>query len=327
MSKNFWQNLKAPFTILAPMDGVTDVVFRNIINKLGRPDVFFTEFTSCEGLLSKGSKAALQRLRTFPEESPVVAQLWGLVPENFYEAARIIKNLGFSGIDLNMGCPDREVIKKGACSALIKNPNLASEIIAATKEGAGEDLPVSVKTRVGFSSVSELESWIGFLLLQDLAALTVHLRSVKEMSKVPAHWELMSEVVKLRDSIAPETILIGNGDLTSISEINEKYQEFGNEGFMVGRGIFQNPWMFNPETDLGNVSIETRLKLYREHIELFADTWGDLKNPAIIKKFCKTYINSFPDAVSLREKLMAVNKKDELIEILSAYHKKLMIYG
>ncbi len=322
MADNFWQNLKAPFTVLAPMDGVTDVVFRNVINNLGRPDVYFTEFTSCEGLLSKGSEAALQRLRTFPEEMPVVAQIWGLAPENFYKGAKLIRNLGFAGIDINMGCPDRDVIKKGACSGLIKNPKLAAEIIQATREGAGDKLPVSVKTRIGFSSI-DIEGWVGFLLSLKLVALTLHLRTVKEMSKVPAHWDLMESIVRLRNKTAPETLIIGNGDISSLKEVNEKYELYGNEGFMIGRGIFQNPWMFNPEKDIEKISVESRLKLYSEHINLFADTWGELKNPAIIKKFCKTYINSFPDAVSLREKLMAVNKKDELLEILNAYQKHL----
>lgn len=320
MAKNFWQKLKPPFTVLAPMDGVTDVVFRSIINNLGRPDVYFTEFTSCEGLLSKGSEAALQRLRTFPREMPVVAQVWGLHPENFYKAAKLVRSMGFAGIDINMGCPDRQVIKKGACSALIKNPDLAKEIIDATRRGAGEDFPVSVKTRIGFSSI-DLEGWVKFLLTQNLVALTLHLRTVKEMSKVPAHWELMGQIVELKNQIAPNTILIGNGDVTSLKEVYQKYEQFGNEGFMIGRGIFQNPWMFNPKMDIEKVSIETRLKLYEAHINLFAKTWGELKNPAIIKKFCKTYINSFPDAVALRERLMSVNKKDELIEILNSYQK------
>jgi tRNA-dihydrouridine synthase len=315
---NFWQQLPKPFTVLAPMDGVTDVVFRNIINNLGRPNVYFTEFTSCEGLLSKGGEAALQRLRTFPGELPVVAQIWGINPDNFYKAAKLIKPLGFAGIDINMGCPDREVIKKGACSALIKNPKLAAEVILATKEGAGKDTPISVKTRIGFNSI-EIEEWLGFLLTQDLPALTVHLRTVKEMSKVPAHWDLMTQIVSLRDSISPKTLLIGNGDLASLSEVNEKFEEYGNEGFMIGRGIFQNPWMFNPEKEIEKVSVKDRIELYQKHIELFAKTWGPLKNPAIIKKFCKTYINSFPDAVSLREKLMAVNKRDELVEVLKAF--------
>jgi tRNA-dihydrouridine synthase len=319
---NFWLQLPKPFTVLAPMDGVTDVVFRNIIDNLGRPNVYFTEFTSCEGLLSKGGEAALQRLRTFPGEMPVVAQIWGINPENFYKAAKLIKPLGFAGIDINMGCPDREVIKKGACSALIKNSKLAAEVISATKEGAGKGIPVSVKTRIGFNSI-ELEDWLGFLLSQDLTALTVHLRTVKEMSKVPAHWDLMGQIVSLRNSISPETLLIGNGDIASLSEVNEKYEEYGNEGFMIGRGIFQNPWMFNPEKEIEKVSMEDRIALYQEHIELFAETWGPLKNPAIIKKFCKTYINSFPEAVALRGKLMAVNKREELIEVLNSFQKQI----
>lgn len=316
--KNFWQTLEKPFTILAPLDGVTDVVFRQVITETGKPDVLFTEFTMTDGLVSKAHDKVAQRLLFTDEQKPVVAQIWGTKPEHFYKTALELQTLGFAGIDINMGCPDRTVIKYGACSGLIKNPTLAAEIIQAVKEGAG-DLPVSVKTRIGFSKES-IDEWITFLLKQNLAALTVHLRTVAELSKVPAHWDKMHQIKKLRDEIAPSTILSGNGDITSLAEIKGKYEEYGCDGFMVGRGIFANPWLFNPKIDVSTVSVETRIKLYEHHIDLFEKQWEGVKHFALLKKFAKTYIQNFPEASSFREKLMEAKNLNQLREILQTYN-------
>ena len=315
--KSFWQSLHVPFTVLAPMEGVTDVVFRKIIAQIGRPDVFFTEFTNCDGLMSKGRRRVEDALLFSENEQPVIAQIWGLRPENYYKTAQYCREKGFAGIDINMGCPVDTVIKKGACSALIKNHALAKEIIDATKDGAG-DLPVSVKTRIGFDSIS-LTEWIGFLLKQDLAALTLHFRTVRELSKVPAHWECLPEIMKLRQELAPKTLIIGNGDVGSLQEVKEKYDEYGCEGFMIGRGIFSNPWLFNANITLENISIADRLDLYLRHISLFEETWEGKKNPDSLKKFAKTYIQNFPDAGSLREKVVLSKNITEMQERISSY--------
>lgn len=312
---NLWQELPKPFTVLAPLDGVTDVVFRQIITKIGKPDVLFTEFTNTDGLVSRGKDKVLERFRFSPNEQPIIAQIWGTNPDHFYESAKIAKELGFAGIDVNMGCPERTVIKSGACSALINNHDLASAIIAATKRGAGE-LPVSVKTRIGFVK-EQVDEWIRFLLEQDLAALTVHLRTVKEMSLVDAHWELMPKIVALRDTIAPKTVLIGNGDIKSLAEINAKYQTYHCEGFMIGRGIFHNPWVFNPKVKLNEITTQQRLELYKEHIELFESTWKN-RNFALLKKFCKTYVNNFDGASELREDVMGAKSITDLIRVIHA---------
>jgi len=316
--QSFWQKLPIPFTILAPMEGVTDVVFREIIAQIGRPDVFFTEFTNCDGLVSVGSEKVAQSLKFFNSQKPVVAQLWGSNPETFFLSAQFCKELGFSGIDINMGCPDKSMARKGACSALINNPSLAKEIILATKKGSGT-LPVSVKTRL---AVSELKSqdWFSFLLHQDLAALTIHLRNVQELSKVLAHWEYMAKIVNLRNKIAPKTLIVGNGDVASYAEVEDKYKLYGCEGYMIGRGVFTNPWVFN-RTVNANISTLDRLELYLRHIKLYDSTWGGLKNPANLKKFSKSYINNFPEASLLREKIMLSKNTKEMIEIISAYKK------
>ena len=321
-----------PFTALAPLDGVSDVVFRQIVAEIGKPDVLFTEFTMTDGLVSVGRGKVEERLLLTDEQKPVVAQIWGTNPKHFYEVAKELEGRGFAGIDINMGCPTREVTNRGACSGLIRTPKLAAEIIQATKEGAGE-LPVSVKTRIGFEK-EKIDEWITFILKQNVAVLTVHLRTVRELSKVPAHWEKMEQVIKLRNEIAPQTLIVGNGDITSREKIESKFKEYGCDGFMIGRGIFSNPWLFNPDIAVHTVSVEQRVNLFLHHIELFEKQWGvdrdsvvnekkvgwqGSKNFALLKKFAKTYIQNFPDAANFREKLMETKTLQELKETLKNY--------
>lgn len=305
------------FTVLAPMDGVTDVVFRQIVTSVGKPDVLFTEFVNCDGLMSVGQERVMQRLLFKKNEHPLVAQIWGINPETFYESAKLIVKLGFDGIDINMGCPQRTVTNGGACAALIKNKSLAKEIIEATKKGS-QGLPVSVKTRIGFSK-NQIDEWIQFLLEQNLSALTIHLRTAKELSLVPAHWELMGKIVEMRNSINPNTILIGNGDVKNLQEAKEKSEQYGCDGVMIGRGIFSDPWLFNEKVDKDLITVEQKLDLYMKHINLFEDTWGKDKNPASLKKFCKVYINEFPGAGEVREKIMLTESLDEMKKLITQY--------
>jgi tRNA-dihydrouridine synthase len=316
--KSFWHDLPKPFSVLAPLDGVTDVVFRQVITEIGKPDVLFTEFTPVDGLLSGGRERVEGNFLFTPQQQPVVAQIWGTKPEQFYTVSKEVKERGFAGVDINMGCPERVIIKNGACSALIKTPDLAAEIIKATQEGA-DGLPVSVKTRIGFSHES-IDEWIGFLLKQNLSALTVHLRTVSEMSKVDAHWDLMPRVKKLRDEITPETVLIGNGDITSMDEVSEKFEQYRCDGFMIGRGIFANPWLFDPSVAMSEKTVEERIALYLHHIELFEKQWqGKRKNFALLKKFCKTYISNFPESSEFRVRLMESKTLEALKAVLKDY--------
>src|SRR5437764_10610115 len=236
--KNFWNELTTPFFILAPMEDVTDTVLRQVIARCGKPAVFFTEFTNVEGMFSKGERHVNQRLQYTEAERPLVAQIWGTRPENFFKGAKKLIDMGFDGIDLNMGCPASGVMQKGACSGLINNRPLAKEIIDATKEGAAGLIPVSVKTRLGFRAIDF--SWIAFVLEQKPAVLTVHARTVSEMSKVPAHWDKLKTVVDMRDALSSETLIVGNGDIKSLDEARQKVAEAGADGAMVGRGIFDN---------------------------------------------------------------------------------------
>ena len=310
---NFWQKLHRPFTVLAPMDDVTDNVFRQVILEAGRPDVFFTEFTSADGLVYNSHGIPLRKLTFSPDQHPIVAQIWGINPENMGKAAKIVSKLGFDGIDINMGCPVREVVRHGAGAGLIGNYETAEAIIRAVIKGAGK-IPVSVKTRLG-KNENIAKDWCTFLLKQGVAALTVHGRTAKQMSKVPADWEQIGEVVKTRNEVSPETLIIGNGDVKSYKEVLTLSEKYGVDGVMIGRGIFADPWVFCKTS-----KIHTRadyVKLLLRHIELFENTWADTKNFAIIKKFFKMYINNFRGAAKLREKLMTAASFEEIKSLIS----------
>ena len=314
--KNFWTDLKKPILIQAPMEDVTDTVFRQIIAKCGRPDVFFTEFTNVEGMCSKGRDKVGKRLIFTDSERPIVAQLWGINPQKFFETAKIIKTMGFDGIDINMGCPQKSVIKKGACGKLIDNPNLAKEIILATKKGAG-GLPISVKTRIGIKNI-QTEKWISFLLGFNLDCLIIHGRTVAEMSDHPTHWDEIGIAVKLRDEMKSKTLIIGNGDVKSREDAMEKYKKYEVDGIMIGRGIFTDPWIFNKSIDPAKISYQEKQKLLVKHITLFDKTWGKSKNFLIMKKFYKIYISSMPNAHNVRMALMKFKTAEETLKFLKS---------
>lgn len=313
---SFWQKLKQrasgePLAVLAPMANVTDAAFRRIIAKYGKPDVFWTEFVSVEGLLSRGREALLLDFMFSKEEHPIVAQIFGSKPEQFEQVAKLCKELGFDGIDINMGCPDKGVEKSGGGAALIKNPKLAQEIIRATMTAG---LPVSVKTRIGYNK-DEIDTWIPAILETKPAALTVHLRTRKEMSFVPARWEEMPRIKELRDKLSPETVLLGNGDVLTVADAREKAKQYGIDGVMIGRGIFGNPWLFAEKIP----STAERLRVCLEHTKLFIKIFGDKKHFDIMKKHYKAYINGFDGAKELRVKLMEAKDVGEVEKVLKAF--------
>ncbi len=324
-----YSGLPKPFFVLAPMDDVTDTVFRQIILSTAPPNLFFTEFVNVDGLMSPGRPKLLKKLRFVPDETSLVAQLWGLRPENFRAIAEQIadgslaRELGlpdgcnFVGVDLNMGCPAKSEVQNGTCSALIKpeNRDLAADIIAATRAGLSGRLPLSVKTRLGFSQIDM--SWFEFLLAQNLDMLTVHARTRKEMSKVPAHWDELRIVREIRDRLAPATLLVGNGDVESRQQGEELAREYGLDGIMIGRGVFHDPYVFATTSLWHEVSPKERLSLYRRHVEMFAATWQEGERPIpTLNKFCKIYVNGFDDAKELRERLMAAESTTELLSLI-----------
>lgn len=314
--KNFWKKLPKPFFMLAPMDDVTDTVFRQMICKTARPDVFFTEFTNVDALASKGREKVLPRLKFDNVEHPIVAQVWGLVPENFYKAARDIKEMGFDGIDINMGCPIAKVVKRGACSALINNHEMAKKIIISVKKGAN-GLPLSVKTRLGIDKILTSE-WIGFLLKLDLDAITIHARTVKEMSKVPPHWDEIAKALQLRNKLKVKTLIIGNGDVKDKKEGLQKARDYGADGIMIGTGIFKNVYAF--DQDPNSYSLNHQLNLLLSHAKLFEKTWGKSKNFAQLRKFFKSYIYNFERANSLRIKLMGANSYKDVKDAVEKFN-------
>jgi len=325
-----YPELPHPFFVMAPLDDVTDTVFRQVIASCAPPDMFFTEFVNVDGLQSPGRSKLLKKLRFTPSERPLIAQLWGLKPENFQAVATqiadgsiarelgLIEGVNFAGIDLNMGCPEKTVVKNGACSALINNPDLAIDIIEKTKRGSAGRLPVSVKTRIGFSSIDL--GWIETLLRQNLDMLTVHARTRKEMSKVPAHWELMTEIRNMRDKISQETLIVGNGDVFNREQGLRLVEEHAIDGIMIGRGVFHDPFVFSEHSPWPTYTKEQRIGLYRRQVELFAETWKRNERPLqTLNKFCKVYISDFDGAKELREKLIIARTVDELLALLEGY--------
>lgn len=308
----FWRQFKPGFTCLAPMEGVTDIAFRQVVAKAARPDIFFTEFTNVNSYSSeKGRHNALERFKTLPVEKPIVAQIWGTKPEFFTETAQAVKELGFEAVDINMGCPDRHVVATGGGSGLIRTPELAKEIIRATKMAG---LPTSVKTRLGYSKVEEWHDWLTNILTEHPDALTVHLRTKKEMSKVAAHYELVPEIVALKNKLSPETVLIINGDIKTPADA-QKFIEMGVDGIMIGRGVFHNPFCFE-KTPREHSKAEL-FELMRYHLDLY-DKY-ELAPYDPLKHFFKIYINNFPGASDIRTKLMDTKTTDEARKILDMY--------
>ena len=306
--------LPKPFFVLAPMDDVTDTVFRQIISDTAAPDLYFTEFVNVDGLQSPGRPNLLKKLQFTDKEMPLIAQIWGKKPDNYYKTTKELIDMGFAGVDINMGCPVKKVVKDGCCSALIDNRGLAGEIIKATQEAAG-DFPVSVKTRLGYREVDL--SWIEFLLQQKLNMLTIHCRTVKQMSKVPAQWEYMKQIKELRDEISPTTLLVVNGDIMSKKHGEEIVQQYGLDGAMIGRGIFHDPYAFAEQSPWAVMNEQEKKDLYTKHVKLFAKTWKDSERRVqTLNKFCKVYINDFPGSSEIRTKLMQTNSTNELLELL-----------
>ena len=307
---NFWSQFEKGFTCLAPMEGVTDIAFRQVIARAARPDIFFTEFTNVNSYSSeKGRPNALERLRFEPAEQPIVAQIWGKNPEMFKETVEAVKKLGFQAVDINMGCPERHVVATGGGSGLIRTPELAKEVLRATKEVDG--ITVSVKTRLGYTKTDEWRAWLTNLLEEHPAALTVHLRTKKEMSKVDAHYELIPEIVALKNQLSPDTKLIINGDIKSAVEA-QKFVEQGVDGIMIGRGVFQNPYCFekSPKEHIR----EELLDLMRYHLDLYEEYELHPYDP--LKHFYKIYINNFPGASDLRAELMQTKSIAEARKVI-----------
>ncbi|WP_066189947.1 tRNA dihydrouridine synthase [Gracilibacillus timonensis] len=319
MSTNFWRDLPRPFFILAPMEDVTDVVFRHVVSEAARPDVFFTEFTNSESYCHPDGRNSVRGRLTFTaDEQPIVAHIWGDKPEYFRQMSIGMAEQGFKGIDINMGCPVANVAVKGKGSGLIQRPEVAAELIQAAKAGG---LPVSVKTRLGYTDIEEWHDWLRHVFEQDIANLSIHLRTRKEMSKVEAHWELIAEIKALRDEVAPDTLLTINGDIPDRQTGWELVQQFGVDGVMIGRGIFANPFAFEKQPQ--EHDSQDLLDLLRVHLNLY-DKYSALEQRPFkpLRRFFKVYVRGFHGASELRNQLMSTSTTDEVRAMLDQFAEK-----
>jgi tRNA-dihydrouridine synthase len=332
---NFWKTTKRPLVMLAPMEDVTDTAFRELVLQNTQPgnlDVIFTEFTSTDGLCHpEGRKNVAQRLVVSESERQllkekgvkIVAQIWGNKPEKYYEAVKFIdENYAFDGIDINMGCPVRNVVSHGSCSALIDNEPLAEEIIKATREATS--LPLSVKTRIGLKKV-DTERWMNFLFRQPLDGVILHGRIQKQMSEGDADWNEIAKASAIRDEVAPNVPLIGNGDVFCLEDLEERCNNYKTDGVMIGRGIFKNPWMF--EGRLSDITIEKRLDTLLQHLQLYQTAWGNTRPFPILKRFFKIYISDFRGAAELRKELMETNSFEETRRVVEHAREGGMVEG
>jgi tRNA-dihydrouridine synthase len=313
-----FKSLPRPFFVLAPMDDVTDIVFREIIADCQAPDVFFTEFVNVDGLQSRGRERLLHKIAKRPQETNLIAQIWGKVPENYEKTAAELVDMGFAGIDINMGCPEKSIIKNGCCSALINDRDLAIEIIKAVKRGVNGRVPVSVKLRTGFNQVDF--TWHELILQQDIDMLSIHGRTTREMSKVPARWEDIQTIREIRDRVAPQTLIVGNGDVMTRTQGEELASKHGIDGIMIGRAIFTDPFIFEPNSRWATVSQEQKIQYYIKHVELFISTYqGKTRNWESLKRMAKIYVHGMDGASAFRDKLMRSKSVDEMLEILKSY--------
>lgn len=311
---NVYDEIKKPIVGLAPMEDVTDSVFRRIVLSLGMPDVMYTEFVNVEGLNSDGADSVMHRLRYSESEHPLIAQLWGNTPKNFLKSANLAYNRGFDGIDINMGCSVKNVVKGCAGSALIDaDRELVINIIDSVKTG-GNGLPISVKTRLGFNEVNL--DWIKFLLHQNLNALTIHMRTARGKDSITANWEHLSQIVNLRNEISPTTLILGNGDIKSVDEAYEKISTYNIDGVLIGRAAISNPWIFS-KRNYEDIPLTERIDVFKRHLALFEETWGNTKDFNSLKKFFRSYISGFEGASELRQKLMLCSNIDEVLDTIN----------
>jgi nifR3 family TIM-barrel protein len=311
----FWKQFQGKkIMVLAPMADVTDIVFRQMFVKYGKPDVLWTEFVSSDGLCSPGREVLLKDLKFNENERPIVAQLFSSNPKNMYQSARMCRDLGFDGVDINMGCPDKSVAnKQGAGSAMIRTPKLARKIIKAAQRGAWP-IPVTVKTRIGYNAV-EIESWLPEVLSCNIPALSIHLRTKKELSLVPAHWEFTARIRDVFMKSNKDTLFIANGDIETLVDAKERLEKNPIDGVMIGRGIFGNPWFFS-----GHIPVtEEKLRVLIEHVQMFERELGGIKNFAIMKKHFKAYVNGFSGAKELRVELMETKNAIEVEKIITEF--------
>lgn len=327
---------------LSPMDGITDEVFRLIQSQIAKPDLIFTEFVSAEGI-SHGGVKLYDTLLFSKQERPIIGQLFGKDPDIFYKAAVILSHLAFDGIDINMGCPAKTVVRHGSGAALIDNPELAIKIINSTRQGINDyfnkevkitDLSLnkktlvaikrnqkysdldkkeiikptlSVKTRLGINE-STIKDWAKILLDQDLDFLSIHGRTLKQAYRDKADWSAIHQVSKMAKD--KRTKIFGNGDIESRQQGIEYCKKYNLDGVLIGRASAGNPWLFNDYSATPKEKFSAMLL----HAQLFEKIFPHRRFDSLRKHFL-LYTSSFPQAKSLRSKLVRLNSVKELLEL------------
>ncbi|MGZ9204868.1 MAG: tRNA dihydrouridine synthase [Nitrospira sp.] len=366
---SFWLNLPRPIIGLSPMDGVTDACFRSVIAQQGKPDVSFTEFTHVHDVCH-GPEIQLETLLYSERERPIVAQLYGKDPALFYLAAQAVCELGFDGLDINMGCPSKSVASSGSGAGLIRNQELARTIMQAAKRGIEDwasgqtleqagfkstrvamferlnqrrgkagptprrQLPLSVKTRIGYDSVT-VEAWVEELLREQPAVISLHGRTLQQMYRGLADWSAIARAVALVKGTG--TLLLGNGDIQCLDDIAGRVRETGVDGVLVGRGVLGAPWFFRSieqarvrgrgmngadvGRDPGEVSLNERFALLVDHAQQFQALVGE-KQFYRMRKHLGWYCKGFPHAASLRAQMVRVSSVEELRALLEEFHDR-----
>ncbi len=315
--QNFWSLLTKPFSILAPVDGYTDPAYRALVAEIAKPDVLVTEFVSADGLCSVGKEHLLQILRFTEAERPIVAQLFGAHPDNMERAAALVAELGFDGIDLNMGCPERIIVTQGAGADLIRQPGLAVKLIKATIRGAA-GLPVSVKTRIGFGQ-NEVSTWIPSLLETGITALTLHGRTRTAMYSGTADWNAIAEAAKLAREAG--VLVIGNGDVSSLEDGRVRARQYGTDGFMVARGALGNPYCFAEAFASTQPDLGLKLKAMTRHLELFARHLADARSFVTMRKHFVYYLRGYDNTKDLKMALMLATTAADVERLVQDFAK------
>lgn len=339
---DIWKKLKRPIVGMAPMDGVTDAAFRRIVARHHRPDITFTEFVTVDGIFAcmQGKVSAekvLDGLIYSEDEHPIIAQVFGASPEKFYAIAPFLCELGFDGIDINMGCPERVIIKSGSGAALIDNPKLAKEIVDALKKGIADwangklniddfpenmksyikkgseskerkEVPVSVKTRIGTKS-NTINEWAKYLAEMDIANVSLHGRTLKQMYEGKADWDAIAEGAKIIKESGASAL--GNGDIKSVQEGKERAVKYGLDGVLVGRAIMGNPLFFSGREP----SAREKLTLALEHAKCYEEILGH-KRFVNMRKHLIWYASGFQDASEVRAQLMKASSAKECEDII-----------
>jgi nifR3 family TIM-barrel protein len=351
---SFWKSLSLPAISLSPMDGVTDHPFRHIQKKYGNPTVLYTEFTSVEGVCH-GADRLLEDFLYDETQRPIVAQIYGTTPQFFKETTVILCELGFDGIDINMGCPAKNVAHSGAGAALIQTPKLAQQIIAQTKAGVEDflngmrardcehitkriateierrhqllpkkyqenrEIPVSVKTRVGFGE-KVINEWIPTLMEMEPAAIAVHGRTLKEQYGGSADWEEIAKGVAYTKGT--DTLYFGNGDVQNYEQAIDKVATYGVDGVLIGRGSFGNPFVFWSPEQFEKTTPPSIYQVALEHAELFEQTYAHQERYSFLpmRKHLGWYVKAIPDAAIIRQKLFQTNTVTDIKAVFDEFN-------